>query len=170
MNSIYSLSFDEFGAPDCTWKEARSSSKKLYLSILYFVLVVDAITLAATLLNPPYSTFDIVQIVLESLVLIILLPKVIGRKKGVRNLSIQDGILKIQSGIVYRKNIALTELDKVSLSKKQYGNRKLVLHYPNGKKEVTRFQMSLPYLEDRKRMVKWLMDVNEAIKRSKIEL
>lgn len=158
--NLQPLSFDEFGAPESSWKEARSPAKKRYLILIYTILVVDVIALFINLLNYPYTAFDIFQIVAESLIVVILLPKVLGIWKGIRILEVEDGCLKIKSGIVYRKNVPLNALEKVSISPKRNSHRRLVLHYPNGKKEETRFLISLSLREDRKRMLQWVNEVN----------
>jgi hypothetical protein len=117
--NIHPLNFDEFGTPEASWREAKSSAKKRHIVFLYSILIIDVIGLATALASPPYSAFDIFLIVLESLILLVLLPKVLFRqKKGIRNLTVEDGILKIKSGIVYRKSIPLRELDRIRVSKK----------------------------------------------------
>lgn len=132
--------------------------------MIYAILIIDVLALVTALASPPYSGFDLFQIVAESLVVVILLPRVLGRhKKGIRNLVVEDGQLKIQSGIVYRKNIPLRELGQVRVSKKRNGKRRLVLHHLHGKKEETRFLISLPLKEDRRRMLEWLNEVNDLI-------
>jgi hypothetical protein len=166
--NLQPLNFDEFGTPESSWKEARSSAKKRHIVLIYSILVIDVIALTAALANPPYSGFDIFQIILESLIVAVLLPKVLFRqKKGIRNLSVEDGMLKIKSGIYYRKSIPLRELDRVRVSKKQNGKRRLILHLKQGKKEETRFFLNLPLKEDRRRMLEWLNEVNDLIQDQK---
>jgi hypothetical protein len=80
---------------------------------------------------------------------------------------VEDGILKIKSGIVYRKSIPLRELDRIRVSKKENGKRRLVLHLAQGKEEKTRFFLNLPLNEDRRRMVEWLNEVNDLIQDQK---
>ncbi len=164
--NIQPLSFDEFGTPECSWKEARSTAKKRHLAMAYFILTVDLIALVATLANYPYSSFDIFQIAVESLVLVLLLPKILGLGKSLRCLSVDEGILKIKSGIVYRKSIPLQALDKVSISKKRNSHRRLVLHHLNGKKEETRFFISLPSREDKEKIIQWKNELNDLIQKT----
>lgn len=164
MNTnIHRLNFDEFGAPETGWKEARSSSKKWYLIMIYAILIIDIIALIAALASTPYSAFDIFLIALEGLVVVILLPKVLGKGKAIRNLTVEEGQLKIQSGLFYRKTVPLAKLERISISKKRNSYRRLVLHYSNGKKEETRFYISLPLMEDRRRMVEWKQELNQFI-------
>jgi hypothetical protein len=166
--NIHPFNFDEFGTPEASWREAKSSAKKRHIVLMYSILIIDVIGLATALASPPYSAFDIFLIVLESLILLVLLPKVFfHQKKGMRNLTVEDGILKIKSGIVYRKSIPLRELDRIRVSKKENGKRRLVLHLAQGKEEKTRFFLNLPLNEDRRRMVEWLNEVNDLIQDQK---
>jgi hypothetical protein len=164
--NISPLSFNEFGAPECRWSEAKSSAKKRQLGLIYFILVADLIALTVTLISFPYSAFDIFQIVIESLILVVLLPKALGLGNGIRHLSVEQDVLKIQSGIVYKKKVPLSKLEKVSISKKRNSHRRLVLHYSNGKKEETRFFLSLSIIEDQRRMLEWIDEINKLISNS----
>ena len=161
--NISPLIFNEFGAPECSWNEAKSSAKKRQLGLIYFILVADLFALTATLIDFPYSAFDIFQIVIESLILVVLLPKALGIGNGIRHLSVDRGVLKIQNGIVFRKKVPLSKLDKVSVSKKRNSHRRLVLHFSNGKKEETRFFLYLSIMEDKRRMLEWIDEINKLI-------
>ncbi len=158
------IGFDEFGAPECSWSKAKSRKKRFYLFFIFLVATVDFIALIVNLAHPPYSTVDLIEIVAEIIVLAILVPKLLGLGPGIRRLKADQYTLKMVSGIAYRKEVALKKLEKIGISEKSMGNRKLTLHYKNGRKEITGFQMFLPYMEDRRRIATWLDEVNERIK------
>jgi len=158
------LTFDELGAPECSWREAQSRGKKVYLMVLVLILLIDLASLFINLANPPYSTVNYIEMGAEILVLLIIIPKLFGRGPGLRHLKIENNKLEIKSGIYYNKKVPLQKLEKISISKKNMGNRKLVLHYKNGRKEMTNFRMWLSFPEDRKKMARWMMELNDKIR------
>lgn len=158
------LNFDEFGMPECTWKEARTFQKKIYLSITYIVLIVDLVALVTGLMKSSFSLFDIFLLAAELIVLFILLPKALGFGKGIRHLNVKGDTLIISCGVSNRKQVSFTSLKKIGI-KKEWGIQKLALFYKNGREELTNFQMNLSFFEDRKRVLSWIKAVNKEIKK-----